>query len=161
MNDGGDGPHGVMSGTTGSGKTTLLRTVNLAIMLGHPPEELQFVLADCKGGAGVKPFEGCPHVANVITDLEDDQGGLMDRFMDALWGEIARRKTVCNDVGADDAKEYNLIRAEKAREGICLAPLPMLLVEIDEFNELFRIKSMRRTCSTRSAARAARTGCTC
>ena len=50
------------------------------------------VLADCKGGAGVKPFEGTPHVANVITDLESDQGGLMDRFVDAMWGEIARRK---------------------------------------------------------------------
>jgi len=141
MNDGGEGPHGVMSGTTGSGKTTLLRTVNLAVMLGHPPQNVQMVLADCKGGAGVKPFEGCPHVANVITDLESDQGGLMDRFIDALWGEIARRKQICNDAGADDAKEYNLIRAEKAREGVFLAPLPVLIVEIDEFKELFRLKS--------------------
>lgn len=141
MNDGGDGPHGVMTGTTGSGKTTFLRTVNLALMLGHDPQDLQMVLADCKGGAGVKPFEGCPHVANVITDLESDQGGLMDRFIDALWGEIARRKQICNDAGADDAKEYNLIRAEKAREGTFLPPLPVLIVEIDEFKELFRLRS--------------------
>lgn len=141
MNDGGDGPHGVMSGTTGSGKTTFLRTVNLAMMLGHPPQNLQMVLADCKGGSGVKPFEGCPHVANVITDLESDQGGLIDRFIDALWGEIARRKQVCSDAGADDAKEYNIIRAEKEREGIYLPPLPTLIVEIDEFKEFFRLKS--------------------
>ena len=35
MNNGGDGPHGVMSGTTGSGKTTALRTLNLGLMTGH------------------------------------------------------------------------------------------------------------------------------
>ena len=139
MNQGGEGPHGVMSGTTGSGKTTALRTVIESIMLGHPPENVQMVLADCKGGAGVKPFEGCPHVAHVITDLETDQS-LIDRFIDALWGEIARRKEICNSAGADDADEYNLIRSEKAREGVLLPPLPVLIVTIDEFRELFRIK---------------------
>jgi type VII secretion protein EccCa/type VII secretion protein EccCb len=140
MNDGGDGPHGVMSGTTGSGKTTALRTVIEAIMLGHPPQNVQMVLADCKGGSGVKPFEGTPHVANVITDLESDQGGLIDRFVDAMWGEIARRKEICNAAGADDAKEYNLIRAEEARKGVALPPLPALIVVVDEFKEFFKLK---------------------
>ena len=140
MNDGGSGPHGMMSGTTGSGKTTALRTVIEAIMLGHPPQNVQMVLADCKGGAGVKPFEYTPHVANVITDLESDQGGLIDRFIDAMWGEIARRKEICNALGADDAKEYNLIRAEEARKGVTLTPLPALVVVVDEFKEFFRLK---------------------
>ena len=57
----------------------------------------------------------------------------MDRFIDALWGEIARRKEICNSAGADDANEYNLIRSEKAREGVLLPPLPVLIVTIDEF----------------------------
>ncbi len=138
MNNGGDGPHGVMSGTTGSGKTTALRTVIEAIMLGHPPQNVQMVLADCKGGAGVKPFEGTPHVAHVITDLESDQGGLMDRFIDAMWGEIARRKEICNAAGADDAEDYNAIAAREAR---ARRHLPALIVVIDEFKELFRIKA--------------------
>jgi len=140
MNSGGDGPHGVMSGTTGSGKTTALRTVIAAIMLGHPPQNVQMVLADCKGGSGVKPFEHAPHVAHVITDLEDDQA-LIDRFVDAMWGEIARRKEVCNGAGADDAFEYNLIRADEARKGVVLPPLPALVVVLDEFKEFFRLKA--------------------
>ncbi|MGY4646659.1 type VII secretion protein EccCa [Mycobacterium sp. URHB0021] len=139
MNQGGDGPHGVMSGTTGSGKTTAIRTLILAAMLGHPPESLQMILADCKGGAGVKPFEGTPHVPHIITDLEDDQV-LMDRFITAMWGEIQRRKQVCNAVGADDAHEYNQIRSERALRGEELTPLPRLLVVLDEFKEAFRIK---------------------
>ena len=140
MNQGGDGPHGVLSGTTGSGKTTALRTLITSIFLGHPPENVQVVLADCKGGAGVKPFEGCPHVSHVITDLEKDQGGLMDRFIDALWGEISRRKQICDSVDADDAEHYNIIREKEARKGNTLPPLPALIVVIDEFKELFRIK---------------------
>ncbi len=138
LDEGGDGPHGVMSGTTGSGKSTLVRTVLESLMLGHPPEELQFVLADLKGGSAVKPFAGVPHVSRIITDLEEDQA-LMERFLDALWGEIARRKAVCDNAGVDDAKEYNSVRSRMRARGQDMAPLPMLVVVIDEFYEWFRI----------------------
>jgi type VII secretion protein EccCa/type VII secretion protein EccCb len=138
LDEGGDGPHGVMSGTTGSGKSTLVRTVIESLMLGHPPDELQFVLADLKGGSAVKPFAGVPHVSRIITDLEDDQA-LMERFLDALWGEIARRKAVCDGAGVDGAKEYNELRARMRARGQDMPPLPMLVVVIDEFYEWFRI----------------------
>lgn len=138
LDEGGDGPHGVMSGTTGSGKSTLVRTVIESLMLSHPPEELQFVLADLKGGSAVKPFAGAPHVSRIITDLEEDQA-LMERFLDALWGEIARRKAICDSAGVDDAKEYNSVRARMRARGQDMAPLPMLVVVIDEFYEWFRI----------------------
>lgn len=138
LDEGGDGPHGVMSGTTGSGKSTLVRTVIESLMLSHPPEELQFVLADLKGGSAVKPFAGVPHVSRIITDLEEDQA-LMERFLDALWGEIARRKAICDSAGVDDAKEYNSVRVRMRARGQDMAPLPMLVVVIDEFYEWFRI----------------------
>jgi type VII secretion protein EccCa/type VII secretion protein EccCb len=138
LDEGGDGPHGVMSGTTGSGKSTLVRTVIESLMLSHPPDELQFVLADLKGGSAVKPFAGVPHVSRIITDLEEDQA-LMERFLDALWGEIARRKAICDSAGVDDAKEYNSVRSRMRARGQDMAPLPMLVVVIDEFYEWFRI----------------------
>lgn len=139
LDEGGDGPHGVMSGTTGSGKSTLVRTVIESLLLGHAPDELQFVLADLKGGSAVKPFAGVPHVSRIITDLEDDQA-LMERFLEAMWGEIARRKTMCDSAGVDGAKEYNEIRSRMAARGDhSLPPLPMLVVVIDEFYEWFRI----------------------
>ncbi|BCO35987.1 type VII secretion protein EccC [Mycobacterium heckeshornense] len=138
LDEGGDGPHGVMSGTTGSGKSSLVRTVIESLMLAHPPEELQFVLADLKGGSAVKPFEGVPHVSRIITDLEDDQA-LMERFLEAMWGEIARRKEICFSAGVDGAKEYNELRARMKARGEDMPPLPMLVVVIDEFYEWFRI----------------------
>ncbi|AFV14853.1 MULTISPECIES: type VII secretion protein EccC [Mycobacterium] len=138
--EGGQGPHGVMAGTTGSGKTTMLRAFIESLMLGHPPQNLQFMLADLKGGSGVRPFAGVPHVSQIITDLEEDQG-LMTRFIDALDGEIARRKALCDVPGADDVGVYNKIRADQLAAGAAevLPPLPVLVVVIDEFAELFKL----------------------
>ena len=150
---GGQGPHGVMAGTTGSGKTMMLRALIESLMLGHPPQNLQFMLADLKGGSGVRPFAGVPHVAQIITDLEEDQG-LMGRFVDALDGEIARRKALCDVAGADDATAYNKIRADQLSSGAAevLPALPVLMVVIDEFAELFKLmgreieESLDRIC---------------
>jgi type VII secretion protein EccCb len=111
------------------------------------------MLADLKGGSGVRPFAGVPHVAQIITDLEEDQS-LMGRFVDALDGEIARRKALCDLAGADDATEFNKIRADQLASGAAevLPPLPVLMVVIDEFAELFKLmgreiqESLDRIC---------------
>ena len=111
------------------------------------------MLADLKGGSGVRPFAGVPHVAQIITDLEEDQS-LMGRFVDALDGEIARRKALCDLAGADDATEFNKIRADQLSSGAAevLPALPVLMVVIDEFAELFKLmgreiqESLDRIC---------------
>ncbi len=82
----------------------------------------------------------------------------MDRFITAMWCEIARRKQVCNSVGADDAYEYNQIRAERAARantwsrcrGCCCAR---------RVQGSLRIKPISPRCSTKSDARAAPCGC--
>ncbi len=56
-----------------------------------------------------------------------------------MWGEIARRKSLCDTAGVDGAKEYNEIRNRMRAHGQDMEPLPMLVVVIDEFYEWFRI----------------------
>ena len=68
----GMGPHGLCVGATGSGKSEVLRTMVMALMATHPPEDLALVLVDYKGGASFAPFERVPHVAGIITNLADD-----------------------------------------------------------------------------------------
>ncbi|MBN3459458.1 type VII secretion protein EccCa [Mycobacterium sp. DSM 3803] len=140
MADSGDGPHGWMVGMTGSGKTEALKVFLLSLMCGHPPENLRLVLADFKGGSGVLPFVGAAHTSCVITDLEEDQD-LLGRFVDGLFGEIARRKQMCKDADVPDAKEYNKKRIDLARDpdGPQLEPMPILQVVLDEFEQAFNM----------------------
>ncbi|MGW2569405.1 type VII secretion protein EccCa [Streptomyces sp. NPDC001537] len=133
----GMGPHGLCVGATGSGKSELLRSLVLALVTTHPPEDLAMVLVDYKGGATFAPFTGLPHVAGVITNLEN-QAGLVERVHTSLAGEIKRRQQVLKDAGnIADIGHYRALRATARPD---LEPLPHLFVVIDEFGELITAK---------------------
>ncbi|MED7947985.1 type VII secretion protein EccCa [Streptomyces sp. BE303] len=133
----GMGPHGLCVGATGSGKSELLRTLVLALVATHPPEDLALVLVDYKGGATFAPFAELPHVAGVITNLEN-QAGLVERVHASLAGEVKRRQQVLKDAGnVADIGAYAALRAERRPD---LDPLPHLFVVIDEFGELLTAK---------------------
>ncbi|MBC3987374.1 type VII secretion protein EccCa [Streptomyces sp. AC563] len=132
----GMGPHGLCVGATGSGKSELLRTLVLALVTTHSPEDLALVLVDYKGGATFAPFAELPHVAGVITNLEN-QAGLVERVHTSLAGEVKRRQQVLKDAGnVADIGHYKLLRARRPE----LSPLPHLFVVIDEFGELLTAK---------------------
>ncbi|WP_369216388.1 type VII secretion protein EccCa [Streptomyces flavofungini] len=132
----GMGPHGLCVGATGSGKNELLRTLVLALVTTHSPEDLALVLVDYKGGATFAPFTGLPHVAGVITNLEN-QAGLVERVHTSLAGEVKRRQQVLKDAGnVADIGHYAALRAKRPE----LEPLPHLFVVIDEFGELLTAK---------------------
>ncbi|MFZ2016766.1 MAG: type VII secretion protein EccCa [Nocardioides sp.] len=128
----GTGPHGLVIGATGSGKSELLRTLVLGLALTHSPEQLNLVLVDFKGGATFAGLSDLPQVSAVITNLADDLA-LVDRMQDALAGELVRRQEVLRAAG-HLASAHELARARAA--GADLAPLPSLLLVVDEFSEL-------------------------
>ncbi|MBW1600447.1 type VII secretion protein EccCa [Streptomyces sp. JJ38] len=132
----GMGPHGLLVGATGSGKSELLRTLVLAMAATHSPEQLNFVLVDFKGGATFAGMAELPHVAAVITNLEDDLT-LVDRMQEAMAGEMNRRQEVLRDAGnLVSVRDY-----ERARQrGADLPPLPSLFIVVDEFSELLAQK---------------------
>jgi DNA segregation ATPase FtsK/SpoIIIE, S-DNA-T family len=135
---GGSGPHGLIVGATGSGKSELLRTLVTGMSMIHPPEVLNFVLIDFKGGAAFAPLAGLPHVAGLITNLVDD-AGMVDRVHAALQGEQQRRQQMLRAAGnVDSLHHYQLKQAAGGTDsaGRPLEPLPYLLIIVDEFSEL-------------------------
>ncbi|WP_369238201.1 type VII secretion protein EccCb [Streptomyces sp. R21] len=133
----GMGPHGLCVGATGSGKSELLRTLVLALVATHSPEDLAMVLVDYKGGATFAPFTELPHVAGVITNLENE-AGLVERVHTSLAGEVKRRQQVLKEAGnVADIGHYAALRATRRPD---LEPLPHLFVVIDEFGELLTAK---------------------
>lgn len=118
-----------------SSKSEFLRTLVLALIATHSPDELNLVLVDFKGGA---TFLGLNtrHVAAVITNLEQELT-MVDRMADALSGELNRRQELLRSAG-NFANVGDYEQARKA--GAPLAPLPALFIVVDEFSELLAQK---------------------
>ena len=132
----GMGPHGLVIGATGSGKSEFLRTLVLGLAMTHPPEQLNMVLVDFKGGATFAGMSDMPHVSAVITNLSEELT-LVDRMQDALSGEMVRRQELLRAAGNyASARDYEKARAA----GEDLAPLPSLFVCVDEFSEMLTAK---------------------
>ena len=134
--EGGMGPHGLCIGATGSGKSEFLRTLVLAMVTSHSPEALNLILVDFKGGATFLGLDGVPHIAAIITNLEDELT-MVDRMRDALAGEMNRRQELLRSAG----NFANVGDYERARTaGAALDPLPALFIVVDEFSELLSQK---------------------
>ncbi|WP_433220621.1 type VII secretion protein EccCa [Dactylosporangium sp. CS-047395] len=132
----GMGPHGLVIGATGSGKSELLRTLVLALASTHGPDALNLVLVDFKGGATFAGMATLPHVAAVITNLQDDLA-LVDRMQEALSGEMNRRQEILRAAGnLVSVRDYDRAR----QRGADLPPLPSLFIVVDEFSELLSQK---------------------
>ncbi|KAA2266469.1 type VII secretion protein EccCa [Solihabitans fulvus] len=130
--EGGMGPHGLVIGATGSGKSELLRTLVTGLAVTHSSESLNLALIDFKGGATFAGMTELPHTCAVITNLSEDLA-LVDRMADAIKGELVRRQELLRAAGNHaSVRDYEKARAD----GADLAPLPSLLVIIDEFSEL-------------------------
>jgi S-DNA-T family DNA segregation ATPase FtsK/SpoIIIE len=121
-----DGPHVLVAGTTGSGKSELLRTLTAGLALCYPPDRVNVLLFDFKGGSGLSPLTDIPHCVGMLTDLASSQ---LERTILSLRAEVRRREQLLAAASAPDLAAYRLSPAGGP-------PLPQLVLIIDEFRML-------------------------
>ncbi len=128
-----DGPHVLVGGTTGSGKSELLRSLVAGLAAWADPDHLAMVLVDYKGGAAFDCCADLPHVAGLVTDLDEQLGA---RALRCLEAELRYREHRLREVGSEDLAAFRSRCAVMQSEGSSREPLPRLLVVVDEFASL-------------------------
>ncbi|MDQ1059379.1 S-DNA-T family DNA segregation ATPase FtsK/SpoIIIE [Arthrobacter globiformis] len=121
-----DGPHVLVAGTTGSGKSELLRTITAGLALCYPPDRVNVLFFDFKGGSGLSPLTDIPHCVGMLTDLASSQ---LERTIVSLRAEVRRREQLLAAANVPDVAAYRLSPAGGP-------PLPQLILIIDEFRML-------------------------
>lgn len=130
-----DGAHGLFAGMTGSGKSECLLTYILSLAVNFSPRDVSFLLIDYKGGGMAKVCASLPHIAGIITNLDQD---MMQRALFALQNELTRRQRLFNE----SALQYEIgnmnidIYQQLSKEHVNMIPLSHLFIIADEFAEL-------------------------
>jgi DNA segregation ATPase FtsK/SpoIIIE-like protein len=136
-----DGVHGMIAGGTGSGKSEVLTTLIVGLALHYPPDLLNFVLVDFKGGGAFRAFEKLPHCVEIVTNLGKDKAAVA-RMFTAINAEIRRRQALNTETGTKDIIAY---RKQRLHLDSKYGPYPHLFIIIDEYAEMIEQYDEYRT----------------
>ena len=120
------GAHGHLAvvGAPRTGRSTLLRTIMLAGMLTHTPEEMQFHCIDF-GGGSLHSYASAPHVGSVAGRADAELIGRMLAETRALIGE---RERLFQSLGVDSIGEFRARRQSgRLPAGIRIADVFLLI----------------------------------
>ena len=139
LSEKGNGPHGLIAGTTGSGKSEFIITLILSFALRYHPSLLQFVLIDFKGGGIASVLATnhlyLPHIIGVLDNLDSNE---IDRALFSFKNECKKREELFQKMTIFCGKPVNhlSIYQKEWKKECGLPSLSDLVIIIDEFAEL-------------------------
>ncbi|WP_277751916.1 DNA translocase FtsK, partial [Dankookia rubra] len=168
-------PHLLIAGTTGSGKSVAINTMILSLLYRFGPEECRFIMIDPKM-LELSVYDRIPHLlAPVVTEPPKAIGALK-------WTvrEMEKRYRAMSQLGVRNIGGYNEKVQESRRKGevltrkvqtgfdpetgkpvfeeqpLALAPLPMIVVVIDEMADLMIVAGKEIEAAVQRLAQMAR-----
>ncbi|BAN22669.1 cell division protein FtsK/SpoIIIE [Caballeronia insecticola] len=141
-------PHMLVAGTTGSGKSVAINAMILSLLYKAKPEDVRLIMIDPKM-LELSVYEGIPHLlAPVVTDMK-----LASNALNWCVGEMEKRYRLMSAVGVRNLQGFNqkIRTMEAAGKKLTnpfsltpdapepLAPLPLIVVVIDELADLMMV----------------------
>ena len=135
LHEKGQGPHGLIGGTTGSGKSELIVSLLLSLCIRYSPEYLNIVLIDYKGG-GLKESlsymnRSVPHIIGAVDNLD---GNVIERMIIALNNECKRRQLLFKKLS--EKTNTSIMNLDDYLDNSPDEKIAHLLIVVDEFAEL-------------------------
>jgi len=157
-------PHLLVAGATGSGKSVCINSIIASILFRARPDQVKLLMVDPKM-LELLVYEGIPHlITPVVTDPKKASVALG-------WAvkEMERRYTLLSAYGVRNIVGFNKMVAKMDKEGTLappadgageegsrLAPLPYIVVLIDELADLMLVASREVEVSIARLAQMAR-----
>ncbi|SMF10485.1 DNA translocase FtsK [Pseudogulbenkiania subflava] len=141
-------PHLLVAGTTGSGKSVGVNAMILSMLYKATPDEVRFIMIDPKM-LELSVYNDIPHLlAPVVTDMK-----LAANALNWCVGEMEKRYRLMSALGVRNLAGFNqkVREAEESGHKLTnpfsltpetpepLAPLPFIVVVVDEFADLMMV----------------------
>ena len=143
-------PHLLIAGTTGSGKSVCMNGIIVSLLYRDSPEQCRMIMIDPKV-VELSIYNGVPHLLiPVVTDAKKAAGALQ-------WAvtEMDRRYNCFETARVRDLAGYN----KKASSDPDMAPMPRIVIIIDELADLMLVAAKEVEASiARLAAKARAAG---
>lgn len=125
-------PHLLIAGATGSGKSVCINTIIASILYKATPEEVKFLMIDPKM-VELTTYNGIPHLVSPVVTSAKKAAGVLH------WAvkEMERRYELFARAGVREIRRYNEVCQRAQDES--LAPLPYLVIIIDELADLMMV----------------------
>lgn len=130
-------PHLLIAGSTGSGKSVAINGIITSILMSAKPHEVKLMLIDPKM-VELNVYNGVPHLLiPVVTNAKKAANAL-----NKVVKEMERRYQLFADTGQRNMLEYNqYIQGHNEDGEIKGAPLPYIVVIVDELSDLMMVAS--------------------
>jgi S-DNA-T family DNA segregation ATPase FtsK/SpoIIIE len=151
-------PHLLVAGTTGSGKSVGINAMILSLLYRHSPEQCRLIMIDPKM-LELSVYNGIPHLlCPVVTEPTKAVAAL-----DWLVGEMETRYRRMSALAVRNIAAFNA-RVRQSRRGSTtapgleadLAPMPFIVVVVDEFADLMLVAGKEIDAAVRRLAQMAR-----
>ncbi|MDE5831453.1 MAG: DNA translocase FtsK, partial [Desulfovibrio sp.] len=131
-------PHMLVAGSTGAGKSVCLNSIIASFLYRLQPEQMRLMLIDPKR-IEMSVYADLPHLVHpIVTEMSDAKAAL-----DWAVHEMTRRYEIMKPLGVRNIAGYNkkieAMRGAPLPEYADAAPLPYLVIIIDELAELIMV----------------------